>query len=125
MINKKTLLSLEYDKILSLIAEFAVLHKTKAEMRNITPFSNYREAVIELEKTLYYPTLNLPKSSNKGYEPWGYAESLVDEWFDDLRDKVYTKDENGKFALNPSSAIFKDIEGFKMIPFEKIGIVSN
>ncbi|MBO4979304.1 MAG: DNRLRE domain-containing protein [Clostridia bacterium] len=56
--------------------------------------------VIELEKTLYYPTLNLPKSSNKGYEPWGYAEHLVNEWFDGIVDKVYLKDENGNLVYH-------------------------
>lgn len=76
MINKKTLLSLEYDKILSLIAEFAVLHKTKAEMRNIIPFSNYREAVIELEKT---------QEAHKLL--FNYGISGV-EFFDDITDEL-------------------------------------
>ena len=38
---------------------------------------------------------NLNKHGNDGYEPWGYAESLVDEWFDELVDKIYPKDESG------------------------------
>ena len=51
--------------------------------------------VIEFETSMYYPILNLSKIINKGYEPWGYAEYLVDEWFDEIVDKVYLTDENG------------------------------
>ena len=51
--------------------------------------------MIEFETSMYYPILNLSKIINKGYEPWGYAEYLVDEWFDELVDKIYVTDENG------------------------------
>ncbi|MBO4978995.1 MAG: DNRLRE domain-containing protein [Clostridia bacterium] len=50
---------------------------------------------IELENSMYYPVLNLSKIVNVGYEPWGYAEHLVNEWFDEIVDKVYLRDENG------------------------------
>ena len=33
--------------------------------------------------------LNLEKYKNKGYEPWGYAQKLVDEWFTTDRAKAY------------------------------------
>ena len=39
--------------------------------------------------------LNLDKISNEGYEPWGYAEMLVDEWFNELRDEIYPTDKDG------------------------------
>ncbi len=52
-------------------------------------------STIEIENSMYYPVLNLSKMINKGYEPWGYAEHLVNEWFDELLDKVYLRDENG------------------------------
>ncbi len=61
--------------------------------------------VIEFENSLYYPTLNLPKSANNGYEPWGYAEHLVDEWFNETVDKVYLRDEDGNL-------IYHEIEDF-------------
>ena len=50
---------------------------------------------LEVESSMYYPMLNLPKLANNGYEPWGYAEHLVNEWFDEIVDKVYLRDENG------------------------------
>ncbi len=56
--------------------------------------------VIELENSMYYPVLNLNKAINKGYEPWGYAEHLVNEWFDEIIDKVYPKDENGNLIYH-------------------------
>lgn len=67
-------------------------------------FMNYIEAKeksketmpkIEIVTTIYDVESNLSKISNIGYEPWGYAEHLVDEWFDELVDKVYPKDANG------------------------------
>ncbi len=50
---------------------------------------------IEIENSMYAPVLNLDKSINIGYEPWGYAEHLVNEWFDEIVDKVNPRDENG------------------------------
>jgi hypothetical protein len=40
------------------------------------------------ESSLPYE-LNLAKIKNKGYEPWGYAQKLVDEWFTTDRAKAY------------------------------------
>ena len=64
---------------------------------------------IEITNSLYTINLNPEKTANKGYDPWGYAEYLVDEWFDKLRDEVYTKDANGNIiyhdeygSLNPN-----------------------
>jgi hypothetical protein len=51
--------------------------------------------VIEIYPSLYKRNLDVNKVANKGYEPWGYAEYLVDEWFNETRDNVYPKDENG------------------------------
>ena len=75
----------------------------------IAAYVNSKESsyipTIEIETSLYYPVLNLSKSMNSGYEPWGYAEHLVNEWFDELVDKVYPKDENGNL-------IYHEIEVF-------------
>ena len=38
---------------------------------------------------LYSHEVNLSKLLNEGYEPWGYAESIVDEWFETDRKKVW------------------------------------
>ncbi len=43
--------------------------------------------------------LNLPKMNNEGFEPWGYAEGIVNEWFDELEPKVYPKNADG--SLKP------------------------
>ena len=37
----------------------------------------------------YNHQINLSKLQNIGYEPWGYAETLVDEWFKTGYDSVY------------------------------------
>ncbi|MBO4979758.1 MAG: DNRLRE domain-containing protein [Clostridia bacterium] len=50
---------------------------------------------IEIKNSMYDLSLNYGKMANAGYEPFGYAEMLVDEWFGGLRDKIYPKDENG------------------------------
>ena len=36
-----------------------------------------------------------------------------------------TKGEDGKFKLASDSSIFTDVQGFKMIPFEKIGLLAD
>ena len=59
---------------------------------------------IEFESSMYYPALNLSKSVNVGYEPWGYAEYLVNEWFDERVDKIYLRDENGNLIYNEFDA---------------------
>ncbi len=53
------------------------------------------EPILEIKNSMYEQELNLSKLANAGYEPWGYAEYLVNDWFDNLRDKVYPKDANG------------------------------
>ncbi len=50
---------------------------------------------IEIVTTLYNMDLNLTKISNEGYEPWGYAEKLVNQWFDELVDEIYPRDTEG------------------------------
>ena len=61
--------------------------------------------IIEIASSYYNTVLNLGKMGNEGYEPWGYAESIVNEWFDELVDKIYLKDENGNL-------IYHEIEDF-------------
>ncbi len=39
---------------------------------------------------MYNHEINLNKLQNIGYEPWGYAEKLVDEWFRTDYDKIYS-----------------------------------
>lgn len=54
---------------------------------------------IEILTTLYGLEPNLVTSANEGYEPWGYAEHLVDRWFGELVDKVYPKDKDGNLVV--------------------------
>lgn len=58
-----------------------------------------KPAYIEIVTTTYDLPLNIEKYANNGYEPWGYAEYLVNEWFNETRDLVRPKDENGKDVL--------------------------
>ena len=52
-------------------------------------------ANIRFEHSLYGHSFSNIKANNNGYEPLAYAEKLVDEWFNDLHDKIYPTDENG------------------------------
>ena len=61
---------------------------------------------IEISDTFYTVQLNPEKTFNNGYEPWGFAEAVVNEWFDDLRDKVYLKDENGNLVYHDEYGSF-------------------
>ena len=54
--------------------------------------------VIEIHTSMYKQDLDIGKIANVGYEPWGYAEHIVDWWFDEARDKVYPTDENGNLV---------------------------
>ncbi len=49
MISNKTLKSLEYDKIMADVANYAVLEKTKEEINNFLPFTEF-ESVLSLQK---------------------------------------------------------------------------
>lgn len=51
MINEKTLLSLEYDKVLNFITDFCVLKESKRLILNLKPQTNYDDAQILLNKT--------------------------------------------------------------------------
>lgn len=50
---------------------------------------------IEIVGTIYDRPFNIEQAKNNGYEPFGYAEALVDEWFGGLRDAVRPLDESG------------------------------
>ncbi len=39
---------------------------------------------------------DIGKRDNKGYEAWGYAESIVNEWFDEVEPTLYKTDADGK-----------------------------
>ena len=54
-----------------------------------------QKPIIEISSSYYNTVLNLDKRGNDGYEPWGFAESIVNEWFDELVDEIYPKDESG------------------------------
>jgi len=59
---------------------------------------------IEIISTIYERPVNMDKYGNDGYEPWGYAEYLVDEWFGGLRDEIWSKDANG-------NSVYHEIQG--------------
>ena len=51
MISKKTLLTIEYDKITDMVKEFAVLNRTKSNIANFSPISDLAYAKKMLEET--------------------------------------------------------------------------
>ena len=51
MVSAKTLQSIEYDKILSILSSYAVLDKTKKEILDFVPVNDFSDAVFLLEKT--------------------------------------------------------------------------
>lgn len=51
MISTKTLKSLEYDKVLSALKEYAVLDNTKNYINNFVPFTTFEDAKLSLDKT--------------------------------------------------------------------------
>ncbi|MBO4979738.1 MAG: hypothetical protein J6D16_04960 [Clostridia bacterium] len=76
----------------------------------VTSKESIYKPTIEIENSMYEPVLNLDKSVNVGYEPWGYAEYLVDEWFDEIVDKVYPRDGQGNLIYHeiPGDGLSKD-----------------
>lgn len=66
-----------------------------AAMSNWYPKESDKPPYIEIRDSLYTLKTDLAPSENVGYEPFGYAEAVVNEWFDTLKDKIYPKDENG------------------------------
>lgn len=51
MIAEKTIKSIEFDKILNILSGFAVLDKTKEEIKSFAPLTNLESAVFLLKKT--------------------------------------------------------------------------
>jgi hypothetical protein len=76
--------------------------------------SGYQPTITISEMLYDGAELNLQKVSNDGYEPWGFAEYLVDEWFDKLRDEIYPKDENGNVIYHEIEPL--DYEGYNTAP---------
>ena len=52
MISEKTLNTLEFDKILSDVSQYAVLERTKNSLTNCSPVTDYEQVKISLSKTL-------------------------------------------------------------------------
>ena len=52
--------------------------------------------ILEISNSIYEISTNLDKMANVGYEPWGYAEALVDEWFEELYYEVWNVDMFGE-----------------------------
>lgn len=68
-------------------ASLVYLHSKESNL-NLKPY-------IEIVSTIYDRPLDLEQAKNEGYEPWGYAEHLVSEWFGGLRDAVRPLDADG------------------------------
>ena len=76
MIDNKTLKSLEYDKVLTLISSYAVLKRTKTAILETKPLLDLNEILLELDKT------------EEAYKLlFDYGVSSV-EFFDDITDEL-------------------------------------
>ncbi|MBO4979757.1 MAG: DNRLRE domain-containing protein [Clostridia bacterium] len=63
--------------------------------------SHYGKPVIELgTPALGSVVFDLPQSENCGFEPWGYAEMLADEWFGGLSDRIFPRDGEGNLIYH-------------------------
>lgn len=51
MISEKTLKSLEFDKVLSVLSKYAVLNRTKNDINRLSPLSDIKETTVSLKKT--------------------------------------------------------------------------
>ncbi len=76
MVSSKTLKVIEYDKILSALSDFAVLEKTKAEILEFTPTTDFSNAKFLLQKTVEAYKLLYTYSVNGVY------------FFDDISDEL-------------------------------------
>ena len=68
-------------------AALVYLHSKETKL-NLKPY-------VEIVSTIYDRPLDLEQAKNEGYEPWGYAEYLANEWFDGLRDEIRPLDADG------------------------------
>ena len=68
-------------------AALVYLHSKESKL-NLKPY-------VEIVSTIYDRPLDLEQAKNEGYEPWGYAEYLVNEWFGGLRDEIRPLDADG------------------------------
>ncbi len=91
MISNKTLKAIEYDKIIADVANYAVLNKTKEELRSFVPLT----ALIEVE--------NLLKKTEEAYK-YLYTHSIGSVYyFDDVTDELKRVDIGG--CLNPAEIL--------------------
>lgn len=51
MVSEKTLKSLEFDKILSILSKYAVLDRTKSDITDFSPVSDFKNVSVLLDKT--------------------------------------------------------------------------
>ncbi|MBE7061831.1 MAG: endonuclease MutS2 [Clostridiales bacterium] len=91
MISNKTLKAIEYDKIMSDVANYAVLNKTKEDIRSFVPLTLPKEVEILLKKT------------DEAYK-YLYTHSIGSVYyFDDVSDELKRVDIGG--CLNPNELL--------------------
>ena len=91
MISNKTLKAIEYDKIMSDVANYAVLNKTKEDIRSFVPLTLPKEVE------------NLLKKTDEAYK-YLYTHSIGSVYyFDDVSDELKRVDIGG--CLNPNELL--------------------
>ncbi len=91
MITGKTLKHIEYDKILKILSDYAVLESTKLEIDGFLPMTNFEEAKLLLDKTEEAYKLLYTYSVPNIY------------YFDDVSDELKRVDAGG--VLNPAELL--------------------
>jgi len=80
------------------------------------------ESGVNVPRLVIYPIeykheINLGKLKNVGYEPWGYAEKLVDDWIAEGREALYSHEPYDTVELDAVDITSKN--GAYQIPFNK------
>ena len=103
MIANKTLLSIEFDKILSEVKNYAVLEKTKNDIISIIPENSFKEAEISLKKTYEAYRLLYTLSAAGVY------------YFDDITDEIKRVNRGGTLSCGELLKVAANLKSARIL----------